>query len=67
MTECSKCAYPTPWHASRALKSIQRKRRELDGKIPRRMYPCAVCGGWHLTSMSKSEVAWLRRSSDGQT
>jgi hypothetical protein len=67
MTDCTKCVYPTPWHASRALKAIQNKSGSREGKMPRRIYFCTACGGWHLTSMAKSEIAWLRKSAGRKT
>lgn len=32
-------------------------------KLPRRVYPCGLCGGWHLTSQSRTQyLMWPGRS-----
>jgi hypothetical protein len=68
MTECSKRVHPTPWHASRALEAIRRRRGSQGGKGPTGWYLCPACGGWHLTSKSKPQVPpWRRAESGGPT
>ena len=59
---CGKTRFRRDIDALFALVRIQREGpREPEGQIPRRVYPCRVCGGYHLTSQD------LRGRGEGET
>jgi hypothetical protein len=49
MTPCIKIIYPNHGRAKNALDAIVRKSAP-GRKVPRAVYPCRACHGWHLTS-----------------
>jgi len=68
--ECSKHYHRDQASARLALKRVLKKGKTR-GKSPRRVYPCDVCDGWHLTSKKLSgktppwdtDPNWTRLSS----
>lgn len=50
MSDCSKIVYLNAAAAGLAMRAIQRKAAARGATAPQRMYPCAACRGWHLTS-----------------
>lgn len=53
-TVCIKQRYRDQDRADRQLAQIERA--DVRDKRPIRAYPCAHCGGWHLTSMTRSDA-----------
>lgn len=62
MTNCLKQPYPDQGTARLALESIRKQKSPSATKMPRRVYPCDRCEGWHLTSkpVSGKIPAWDR-------
>jgi len=54
MDDCSKMPYPDQASAKTALQHILGKDRGEGSKLPKRVYPCGTCDGWHLTAKSLS-------------
>jgi hypothetical protein len=49
-----KAKYSTKAAADKTIRRLKEKsRRQI---IPKRVYHCRDCGGWHLTSQSKYEI-----------
>jgi len=53
---CRKIRFPSKWHARRALAVLQAR-----GRPEVAVYPCRICGTWHLTS-NRAAVGWGRRA-----
>lgn len=51
--ECKKHYYRDQASARLALEHVLKKVKP-EAKLPRRVYPCDVCDGWHLTSRKVS-------------
>jgi hypothetical protein len=54
---CTKHHYPDQASARRALARVLEKARRKarpGAKLPRRVYPCDRCDGWHLTAKKVS-------------
>ena len=62
MADCSKKPYPDQASARVALQSIRNKDRTEAVKLPKRVYPCDSCDGWHLTAkpLSGKTPPWDR-------
>jgi hypothetical protein len=62
MADCSKKHYPDQASARAALQSIRNKDRTEGVKLPKRVYPCDCCDGWHLTAkpLSGKTPQWDR-------
>jgi hypothetical protein len=62
MAVCAKNPYPDQAAARLALKSILSKNRAKAAKMPKRVYPCDSCDGWHLTAkpLSGKTPPWER-------
>ena len=56
---CSKKAFDGKKVANKRILEIRdeenQKKKEERGTIPIRAYKCAVCGKWHLTSLSREK------------
>lgn len=52
---CKKKRFATKEEAKVRLKQIKLQLDDKRERTPLRVYPCEVCGGFHLTSMTKSE------------
>jgi hypothetical protein len=50
MSSCIKICYSQRRDAQTALRIIARKCRRKGKKVPIAVYPCDLCGAWHLTS-----------------
>jgi hypothetical protein len=57
---CTKVRHVDLASAATALAKV-RKRAKPGAKVPRGIYPCAICKGWHLTSKKGATPAWARR------
>jgi hypothetical protein len=61
MAPCTKVRYVDLASARTALAMV-RKKAKPGAKAPRRVYPCEICKGWHLTSKKSGRTpAWDRR------
>ena len=62
MADCSKKPYPDQASARAALQFILNKARTGGVKLPKRVYPCDSCDGWHLTArrLSGKTPPWDR-------
>lgn len=60
---CGKVRHPDRATARAALAAARESADERrHRKTPRRIYPCGVCGGFHLTSQSKAQyLMWPGR------
>lgn len=47
---CTKNAYPDQVSARAALQTILKQAPVDSSKLPKRVYPCDICDGWHLTA-----------------
>ena len=52
MSTCTKHYYPDQARARVGLHHLLKKK--VGRKVPRRVYPCDVCDGWHVTSKKLS-------------
>lgn len=52
----SKRAHPTSAATVPAMRAIQAKLASRASKLPVRIYPCASCKSWHLTSKGAKRI-----------